>query len=112
MNINIKATNVDLTLPIKQYVDEKIGNLEKFLGKIDQAHVELERDKRHRTGDVMRAEVMLTVGGKVMRADASSEDMYASIDLVVPKLKEQVTKFKNKRQTLQRRGARSAKKRK
>jgi putative sigma-54 modulation protein len=110
MNINIKATNVDLTPSIKQYVEEKIGNLEKFLGKIDQAHVELERDKHHHAGNVMRAEVMLSVGGKKMRADASSEDMYASIDLVVPKLKEQVTKFKDKRQTLERRGGRTAKK--
>jgi putative sigma-54 modulation protein len=91
-------------------VNEKIGNLEKFLGKIDIAHVELERDKHHHKGNVMRAEVMLTVGGTKMRADAFSDDMYASIDLVVPKLKEQVTKFKDKRQTMERRGARSAKK--
>ena len=110
MNINIKGTNVDLTPSIKKYVEDKIGRLEKYMGKIDQAHVELDRDKHHHTGNVMRAEVMLTVGGKVMRADASSEDMYASIDLVVPKLKEQITKFKDKRTTLERRGARSAKK--
>ncbi len=110
MNINIKGTNVDLTPSIKQYVEEKIGHLEKFLGKIESAKVELERDRHHHTGNVMRAEVMLIVGGKVMRADASSEDMYASIDMVVPKLKEQISKFKDKRVTLQKRGGRDAKK--
>ena len=110
MNINIKGTNVDLTPSLKDYVHEKIGNLEKYLGKIDNAHVELDRDKHHNKGAVMRCEVKLNAGGQVMFADAISEDMYASIDLVVPKLKEQITKFKDKRQTMERRGARSAKK--
>jgi ribosome-associated translation inhibitor RaiA len=36
--------------------------------------------------------------------------MYASIDMVIPKLKEQISKFKDKRTALQKRGARSAKK--
>jgi putative sigma-54 modulation protein len=78
MQISIMGTNMDLSPSIKEYIDEKIGNLEKYLGKIDQAKVELERDRHHHTGNVMRAEVMLVVGGKVMRADASSEDIYAA----------------------------------
>ncbi len=101
---------MDLTPSIKKYVEEKIGNLEKYLGKIDTGKVELERDRHHHTGLVMRAEVMLIAGGKVMRADASSEDMYASVDMVIPKLREQISKFKDKKATLQKRGARSAKK--
>ena len=108
MNIQIKGTNFDLTPSIKAYVDEKIGNLVKYID-VTAAEVELEKDKHHRTGNVFRAEVMLIVGGKVMRADAESEDIYASIDLVVPKLKEQISKFKDKKTTLERRGARAAK---
>ncbi|HYE22774.1 MAG TPA: ribosome-associated translation inhibitor RaiA [Verrucomicrobiae bacterium] len=110
MQISIKGTNLDLTPSLKDYVEEKIGKLEKYLGKFDQGRVELERDKHHNTGNVMRAEVMLFTGGIIMRADASSEDIYASIDLVIPKLKEQISKFKDKKATLQKRGARSAKK--
>jgi putative sigma-54 modulation protein len=108
MNISIKATNMDLTPSIKDYVDDKIGNLEKY-AENGSAHVELGRDKHHRNGAVFRAEVNLSLGGKLIRADHSSEDIYASIDLVVPKLKEQISKFKDKRKTLARRGARSAK---
>lgn len=109
MQFSIKGTNLDLTESIKEYAEEKVTHLEKYLGKIDHAKVELERDRKHRTGNVMRAEVMLVVGGKTMLADASSEDIFASIDLVMPKLKEQISKFKDKRSTLQKRGARSAK---
>ena len=80
----------------------------KFI-KADEAKVELARDRHHRTGEVFRCEVMLAVGGKIMRADCEAEDIYACVDLVIPKLKEQISKFKDKRTTLERRGARSAK---
>lgn len=109
MTIAIKGTNLELTPAIKLYVEEKIGNLEKFLHGVLEAKVELERDRHHHTGQVFRAEVMLIIGGKILRADASSEDIYASVDMVVPKLKEQISKFKDKRTTLQKRGARIAK---
>jgi putative sigma-54 modulation protein len=108
MNIVIKTTNFKSTPAIKSYVEEKIGHLSKFI-TANEAKVELSRDKHHKTGDVYRAEVMVIAGGKVLRADESTEDIFASIDLVIPKLKEQISKFKDKRVTLQRRGARSAK---
>ncbi len=110
MNISIKGTNFKLTPSVKEYVEEKIGNLGKFL-EFSEARVELGRDKHHQTGDVFRAEVTMLAGGKLIRADHSSDDIYASIDLVIPKLKEQISKFKDKRVTLARRGARSAKRR-
>lgn len=110
MNISIKGTNLDLTAPLKDYVDEKVGHLEKYISGLLETHVELERDRHHKTGDVFRAEVTMFAGGKTLRADVSSEDIYAAVDLLIPKLKEQISKFKSKRETLQRRGARSAKK--
>ena len=109
MNISIKATHLDLTPPVKKYIEEKIGGLDRFIQGAVSAKVELERDRHHHTGLVFRAEVMLIVGGKLLRAEENAEDIYAAIDLIVPKLKEQISKFKDKRATLQKRGARSAK---
>ena len=108
MNISIKATHLDLTPSIKEYVEEKVGNLAKFI-VAQEAKVELARDKHHHTGLVFRAEIMLVVGGKLMRAEADAEDIYAAVDMTIPKLKEQISKFKDKRTTLQRSGARKAK---
>ena len=110
MNISIKGTHVDLTASIKDYVNEKVGNLDKFItGPID-TKVEIERDRHHQTGNVFRAEVTMFVGGKVIRADAAGEDIFAAVDLVLPKIREQISKFKDRKATLQKRGARSAKK--
>jgi putative sigma-54 modulation protein len=108
MIISIKGTHLDLTPSIKEYVEEKIGGLEKFIAALE-AKVELERDQHHHSGLVFRAEVTMIVGGKIMRAEALSEDIYASVDLVIPKLKEQIAKFKDKKTALIRRGARAAK---
>lgn len=108
MNISIKGTYVDLTPAVKRYVEEKIGHLEKYLVALE-AKVELARDRHHHTGEVFRAEVTMPVGGRSIRAEATSGDVYSAIDLVIPKLKEQIEKFKSKRRTLQRRGGRSAK---
>jgi putative sigma-54 modulation protein len=108
MNINIKGTKVDLTPSLKDYVQEKIGNLSKFI-QANEARVELDRDQHHHSGMVFHAEVSLIAGGKIMFAEVRAEDMYAAIDLLVPKLKEQIMKFKDKKQTLRRKIARSDK---
>lgn len=110
MNISIKGTYVDLTPSIKEYVNEKVGNLGKYISGPIECKVELARDRHHQTGNVFRAEVTMFIGGKVLRGEALGEDVYAAIDILVPKLKEQISKFKDKKETLSRRGARSAKK--
>ncbi len=105
MNISIKTTHVDLTPSVKEYVEEKIGNLEKFIPATD-AHIELKRDQHHQTGLVFGADITLSAGGKTMHAESEAEDIYAAIDLLVPKLKEQIMKFKDKKASLWRRAAR------
>ncbi len=107
MNIAIKATHLDLTPSIKQYVEEKVAHLGKFI-VAQEGKVELSRDQHHHTGEVFRAEIMLAMGGKLMRAVAEAEDIYAAIDLTIPKLKEQIAKFKDKKTTVNRSLARKA----
>src|SRR5687767_9458925 len=108
MNISIKGTHVELTPSLKEYVEEKIGHLKKFI-VAQEAHIEIARDKHHQTGLVFRSDINLIVGNKIMHAEAEAQDAYSAVDLLIPKLKEQISKFKDKRTTLQRRGARSAK---
>lgn len=108
MNIVIKATNLVLSAANKTYAKDKVGNLEKYINAIE-AKIELERDRKHHSGLVFRAEVTLIIGGKLIRAEANAEELNAAIDLVIPKVKEQISKFKEKKDTLQKRGARSAK---
>lgn len=96
MKISIKGTNTELTPSLKEYVYEKIGNLDRYVKRVVEAKVELEVNKKHRSGDIYRAEVTIFVPRDVLRAEENASDMYAAIDLVVPKLKKQIDKYKGK----------------
>lgn len=113
MNINIKATNMELTNPIRDYVNEKIGYLEKFFDESAFAYVEVGRDSRHhQKGDeVFMAEVRIKSPGSDFFSSERNGDLYAAIDKVKEELHREISKNKDRKQTLFVRGARSLKKR-
>lgn len=96
MNIQIKGTNLELTDALKNYVNEKIGRLEHYWDEILEARVELEQSAHHQTG-FFRCEVNLDVPQKhVLRAESTQAELYAAIDEVVPKLREEIEKVKGR----------------
>ena len=96
MKIVIKGTNLELTDALKSYVEEKVGHLERYWDEILEARVELDRSTHHQTG-FFRCEVNLDVPQKhVLRAESVQPDLYAAIDAVIPKLREEIEKIKGK----------------
>lgn len=112
MKIILKATDVKLTPEMKDYIEEKIGGLKKFLPtKLAEARVEVGRITRgQKQGNVFRAEVNLKIDGQLFRAEQQEEDLLAAIDVVKDELKREIYHFKDKKMTLFRRGARAWKK--
>lgn len=101
MNINIKATNTTLTDAIRQTITEKLSSIEPFLRPEDKVRVEVEEETHHKTGLFSRVEVHIAPHGYY--ADATGNDFYEAIDLVLPKIKMQITKKKEKKISLRRR---------
>jgi ribosomal subunit interface protein len=101
MNISIKATNTTLTSNIKEFIHDKISVLEKFLKPEDKIHVELEVEKKHSSGMLYRVEVIIKPHGHY--AESRGMDFYAAMDLVMPKIKTQFAKNKDKQVSLRRR---------
>lgn len=97
MKINIKATKTTLTPAIKSAVEKKLHILERFLRPENTVYVELEVDKKHKTGLVFRSEIKITPHG--FFAEARGADIYAALDLTLPKIKEQIIKRKDKKIT-------------
>ena len=99
MKINISTKNITLDDPLKVFVEQKIGSLDKYLkGSPVQAQVEIGKPSRHhRTGSVFRAEANLKVGSKLMRAEAMHIDLRAAIVEVKDELQAQIKKFKEKK---------------
>jgi len=91
MNIIVRGKNIDVTDALREYVEKKVGRLEKLLDHIREAQVSLSAVKgRH------IVEVTLYINGITMRGEEETNDMYASIDLVTDKLERQIRKYKTK----------------
>lgn len=97
MKIRIQGTNMELTLPIREYAEKKILSLEKFCDKIITADIDVGMNsKHHLKGDVYYAEVNLGVPGKLIRVVKEGSDLYKAIDKVKDHLKVELQKMKEK----------------
>lgn len=101
MNIDIKASGVDLTDPLKEYIHMKLGSVEKFLERYEPENLRMEIEVsrtsfHHRHGDVFYAEVNLNLPGQMLRATHKSDDIRVSIDKVKDVLQREIRKYKDK----------------
>ena len=98
MNISITGKNLEITPYLRKHIQKRIELLEKYIHPLT-ADLVLDRDAHHHAGLVFRAEVNLSAGGKMMHGETRAADAYEAVDLLIPKLKEQISKFKNKKRT-------------
>lgn len=111
MRLFIKGTAIQLTPAIEDYIQKRIGGLEKYLKRLDSPAVEVRVEigkitSHHKKGDIFRAEVNLKLPGALLRAEEASGDLFAAIDFVHEELKRQIISFKDKRITKRVRSAR------
>ncbi len=96
MEIAIRGKNIELTPALKDYIDDKVGRLEKYFESINAVDVTLTVERNRSIEKTQRAEVTMHVNGTVIRAEEASVSMYSSIDIVVEKLERQLKKYKSK----------------
>jgi putative sigma-54 modulation protein len=83
--ISITFRHVDSSDALKRYSEEKIAKLQKFLRQPMTAKVTLSLDRLKQV-----AEVRISSGGEHLEAKEATNDMYASIDVVLGKLERQI----------------------
>ncbi len=113
MKTNVKATQMELTSAISEYLSKRLSALDKFVDPTDDSvmcYVEVGKvSQHHKSGDVFRAEINLHVGGKSFRAEAQESDLYAAIDVVKDEMLSELRNNKTKRLSLLRRGGQKIK---
>ncbi len=99
MKINIKSTNIDLTPELKDYIQQKMDMLEKFLGNIDVINCDVEvgiNSTHHLKGKIYKTEAMLEVPGQLLRIEKNEKDLNKSIDKAKDHLARSIKRYKQK----------------
>lgn len=103
MQMSLTGHHVDITEPLRAYVQEKFERLERHFDHVTNVHVILSVEKLQQ-----KAEAKVHVSGADVFADSIQEDMYAAIDALVDKLDRQVLKHKEKVQNRRGNGTKAA----
>jgi putative sigma-54 modulation protein len=99
MKLVIQGKNIEITDAIREYVQQKIEKaVNHFQNLTTEVDVHLSVARNPRINPKQTAEVTIYANGTVVRAEESSENLYASIDLVANKITRQLRKYKEKRQ--------------
>ncbi|PZD74321.1 Ribosome hibernation promotion factor [Acaryochloris thomasi RCC1774] len=99
MKLVIHGKNIEITDAIREHVNQKIGKAASHYQHLTtEIDVHLSVSPSSKGQSKQTAEVTLFVSGSVIRAEESSENLYASIDLVASKIARQLRKYKEKRQ--------------
>lgn len=101
MKIEINAKNLELTASLEQFISEKLGGLDKFVGKFEDMgevplRVTIERaTAHHHKGEVFRASADMILPKKNLHAEETHEDAHSAIDAVKHKLQSEIDKYKD-----------------
>ncbi|MEB3206414.1 MAG: ribosome-associated translation inhibitor RaiA [Vampirovibrionales bacterium] len=91
------ARNFELTDAIKQYIDEKFSRVGDHFQFVSEIHIFLNVEKNPRIPRSHVAEATVHTPGAVLRLEAASENLYASIDSLLDKVNRQLAKQKDVR---------------
>lgn len=111
MRIVIKATRMNLTPPLREYIGKKMGALEKFLKRFEEvAEIEIEVEvarttRHHRKGNVFYAEANARLPDTILRAEESAADIRAALDRVKKTLEQEIAEYKERKATPRKRRA-------
>ena len=88
----IRGKNIEITPPLREYVEKRVGKVTKYFEKVEGINVLLTVTKGQHVVEV----TVEVPNGVLLRGEESTTDMYTSIDLVVEKLERQIHKQKTK----------------
>jgi putative sigma-54 modulation protein len=99
MKLVIHGKNIEITDAIREYVHQKIEkSVSHFQNITNEVDVHLSVARNPRINPRQAAEVTIYANKNVIRAEESSESLYASIDLVADKIARQLRKYKERLQ--------------
>lgn len=98
MKIQTKASRMELTPAIREYVENKMNMLDKYLGNLEvmNCDVEVSLEGKQHSGDIFKCSINLQVPGDVLRIEKTESDLYKAIDKAKDHMEQIIIKYKEK----------------
>lgn len=93
MKLNIRGSKIEVTDAIKNYLESKVGKLDKYFETPDEITANILVKTK---GIEQTVEITIPIKKVILRAEETNKDLYASIDFVIDKLERQIRKNKTK----------------
>ena len=98
-NIAITGIKADVTKELEKYIQKKIGKLDKRLKRSQRGEIRADvklNEAMSKSGKKCTCEVILHLPGARLTATETTMNMFAAVDIVEAKLKNQLKKHKEK----------------
>lgn len=93
MNISIRGSKVTITDAMKEYAEEKLSKLNKYIENADEVSANvIVKIPNH----LHKVEITIPLKSFILRVEEEQEDFYAAIDVLVDKLERQIRKNKTR----------------
>ena len=100
MEIVVRGRNVEVPEHYRQHVEDKVGQLDRFDGKLKILRVDVElfhEPNPRQSAHCQRVEITLRGKGPVVRAEADGPDFYVALDLACTKLDNRLRRAADRR---------------
>ena len=97
MEVQIKAKDFKVSQGLREYVQERIDKLDRFVGRGASAKLELTHEHNRTGGDQMVAQLTIAIRNTVLRAEQQHTDVRRAFDLALEKIGSQLRRYHNKR---------------
>jgi putative sigma-54 modulation protein len=97
MNLVVTGRNLEVRDPIKEFVGQKVGKLERYLPGLTDVRTELSVNKTRSAQDHFTCQITTWSSGRILRAEESHGDIHTAVTGAVDKLSRQIEKVKGRR---------------
>lgn len=105
MDVQIKTHNLKLNDATREYIEKRVGKLDKVNERITDAKFELREEPHHNPTQKFVAQFTIATKRAVLRAEERNSDITTAVDLVTDKMARQIYRFHERRKKRDRRSA-------
>lgn len=98
MEIAIHGHNLEVTDRLTNYIDKKVGRLDRYMPNLSSVRVDLTSENTRSAVERQVAQITIRDDrGTILRAEERNSDIFAAIDSVIDKLYRQIERYRGKR---------------